>query len=66
MGYNLTHDHPVIESMERWGVPPWQRPVQKHSWWSLGQKYAATDYEDEDFWEDDCDDVYYGNETEAF
>jgi len=41
---------PIIRSIERTGYPPWMQDGG---------------YEDED-WEDEGGDIYYGNETESF
>lgn len=60
-GYCI-HDDPIIRSMERTGLPPWQaHPVKVHS-----PIYGGDDgYEDDEDWEEDGD-VFFGNESESF
>ena len=48
----LIPDDPVISCIERTGYPPWF--------------FYKSDDEEDDEWEDEADDVYYGNETSAF
>ena len=43
-------DDPIVDSMLRTGYPPWIDP----SW------------EDDEEWEEEDEDVFYGNETEDF
>lgn len=43
-------DDPIVASMLRTGYPPWMRGYD----------------DDEDDWEEEDADVFYGNETESF
>jgi hypothetical protein len=43
-------DDPIVSSMLRTGYPPW----------------IDTGWEDDEEWEDDPDDVFFGNQTESF
>ena len=47
----LLRDDPIVECIMRTGFPPWQMPP---------------DYEDDEEWEEDDCDVFFGNQTEAF
>lgn len=57
----LIPDDPIVRSMERTGRPPWEGSSRR-VWNSFGG--YPTDEDDE--WEDDDGDVFYGNETDAF
>lgn len=59
----MLRDDPIVSSLERTGLPPWQSDrfyTNKH--YSCG---GFGGYEEDDFEEDDGD-VYYGNETSSF
>lgn len=50
-------DDPIVASMIRNGYPPWEN--RKRILTPFG-------YEDDEEWEEEDADVFYGNETEAF
>ena len=56
----LIADDPIVRSMERTGLPPWENRSRRV--WNAFGGYPA---EDDEEWEDE-DDAYYGNETAAF
>lgn len=47
-------DDPIVRCMEKYGVPPWQ----------VYKDYGYC--EDEEEWEEEEADVFYGNESEGF
>ena len=56
-------DDPIIDCMMRTGEPPWIAHPAK-VWTPFGRWDEWED--DEDEWEGESEDVYFGNETEDF
>ena len=54
-------DDPIISCMERTGEPPWIA-YPTRVWTPFGYGYD----DDEDDWEGEEPDVFYGNETQEF
>lgn len=52
-------DDPIIDSILRTGYPPWYAPRNVFHPFMLC-------YEDDEEWEEEDADVFYGNETEDF
>ena len=62
----LIPDDPIVRSMERTGRPPWENTGIRV--WNAFGGYATEDdfYEEDDEWEEEEADVFYGNESESF
>ena len=56
----LIPDDPIVRSMERTGRPPWENTSRRI--WNAFGGYNTED----DEWEEEDADVYFGNESESF
>lgn len=62
----LLPDDPIVASALRTGYAPWQLPRRERY---EGDRYFyphEPDYDDDDDFDEEGDDVFYGNETDDF